>query len=175
MKKLIVFSIVAVLTCMAAVAQESAICGDWVGVYKGVDVVGSDDDRHMIDVDRKRYIRIKSIGGSYTVRMKTRLADGSEPFNYSPECHIIEATDYKIKWKMNLGPEYDWSPTDKHNGVQIGHADYYEYCTVTLSNGVLKYSEYLHIIYYDRQGRVIDSEDCLEKSGQTLYKEDSDW
>ena len=176
MKKLIVFGILSLLSCMAAVAQEPAICGDWVGVYKGIDIAtDSDGDRQVIDVDFKRHIRIKNIGGSYTVRMKMRKADGSEPFKYSPECQIIEANDRTIKWKVDLDPEYDWSPEDKHNGIRIGHADYYKYCTVTLSSGVLKYSEYLHTVYYDKRGQIIGDEDCFHKSGQTLYKEDSDW
>lgn len=174
MKKLIVLSIVTLLSCVVAVAQESAICGDWSGVFTS-GVIDTDGERHVFDAAFKRHIRIKLINGNYIIRMKTRIADDSEPFIYWPECHIIEASDKMIKWRMNLDSDYSWSSDARHKGVRIGHADYYKYCTVKLSNGVLKYSEYLHTIYFDKQGRVIDSENNFEKSSQTLYKEDADW
>ena len=171
MKKLIVYIVLSVLSYMAATAQEPAICGDWVGVYKDDNVV---DDKHIYDVDYKRYIRIKNIGGHYTVRMKTRIVDGSRPVNYSPEGHITEATDQKIKWEYYLESTYDWSPKDMRNGIPIGHADYYAYCSVTLQNGVLKYSGYYQAVYYDKQGREIDT-DNYHKTTTTLYKEEADW
>ena len=167
------------LFCMTtAMAQEPAICGDWIGVYKSdaiSDDVDSEGSKYIIQKDYKRYIRIKLIDGSYTVRMKTRIADESSPFTYSPECHVIEANDRMIRWKMDLGSSYDWTPSDKHKGIPIGHADYYKYCTIILANGTLKYSEYMLTIYYDRQGREFDKQKWFEKDGQSLYKEDSDW
>ena len=51
-------------------AQEPAICGDWIGAYKND--VDSEGSKNIIQKDYKRYIRIKLIDGSYTVRMKTR-------------------------------------------------------------------------------------------------------
>ena len=124
------------LFCMTtAMAQEPAICGDWIGVYKSdaiSDDVDSEGSKYIIQKDYKRYIRIKLIDGSYTVRMKTRIADESSPFTYSPECHVIEANDRMIRWKMDLGSSYDWTPSDKHKGIPIGHADYYKYCTIIL-------------------------------------------
>lgn len=178
MRKYLLTILFSLLCLINAMAQEPAICGDWIGLYKSEDIsddVDSDGSKYLVQKDYRRYIRIKLIGDNYTVRMKTRIADESSPFTYSPECQIIEANDRIIKWKMNLGPSYDWNPSDRHKGIPIGHADYYKYCTVVLSNGTLKYSEYMLTSYYDRQGREIDKQIWFEKDGQTLYKEDSDW
>lgn len=175
MKKRLLSNILSLLCVTTAMAQEPAICGDWIGVYNSFNIVNTNGDRKIVHADYKRYIRIKLIDGNYIVRMKTRIADDSEPFNYWSECQVIEANDRMIKWKMDLGPDYDWSPDAKHKGISIGHADYFKYCTVILSNGTLKYSEYLLTIYYDRQGREIDKDRSYEENGQLLYKDDSDW
>ena len=176
MKKELLVIILSLLCITTAMAQEPAICGDWIGVFNGPQVIDTDGNRHLVETAHKRYIRIKPIDGKYTVRMKTRIADNSEPFNYWSECEIIEANDRMITWKMDLGSDYDWSSEARHKGIRIGHADYYKYCTVMLSNGTLKYSEHMLVIYYDRQGREIDKECEPEiKVGQSLYKEESDW
>ena len=175
MKKTLIAGILSLLCMTSVMAQEPAICGDWTGIFLSFNIVNSNGSRTKVDANYKRYIRIKLIDGNYTVRMKTRIADNSEPFNYWPECQITKANDQMISWKMDLGPDYDWSADAKHKGMPIGHADYFKYCTVILSNSTLKYSEYLLVIYYDRQGREIDKEKTFEKGGQTLYKEDSDW
>ena len=167
MRKGVLISIL-LLCAICTMAQEPAICGDWIGVYEGI--VINDGSRY----DCKRYIRVKLIDGCYTVRMKTKVADESS-FKYFPEGEIIEADDRMIKWKVNLGSEYDWTSSAKHKGIPIGHADYFIYCTIILSKGTLKYSDYMLTIYYDRQGREIDKDISLKKDGQTLYKEDSDW
>lgn len=175
MRKVLLASLLSMLCMTTAMAQEPAICGDWIGVYLGPKVVDTDGDRHLIETHHKRHIRIKLIDGCYTIRMKTRIADNSEPFNYWSECQIIESNERMIKWKMDLGSEYDWTSDAKHKGIPIGHADYYKYCAVILSNGTLKYSEYMLVIYYDKQGREYDKQISYEEDGQTLYKEDSDW
>lgn len=176
MKKTLIAGILSLLCMTSVMAQEPAICGDWTGVYKSFKIVNTNGNRQKVDADYKRYIRIKIIDGNYIVRMKTRIADNSEPFNYWSECQIIESSERIIKWKMDLGSDYDWSPDAMHKGILIGHADYYKYCTVTLSNGTLKYSEHMLVLYYDRQGREIDKENSPERTvGQSLYKEESDW
>ena len=175
MRKVLLVSLLSLISIITTMAQQSAICGDWTGVYLSWKIVNTNGSTRHIETDYKRYIRIKLIDGNYIVRMKTRIADNSEPFNYWAECQIIEANDRMIKWKMDLGPDYDWSQDAKHKGIPIGHADYYKYCTVILSNGTLKYSEYMFTIYYDRQGREIDKEKTIEKDSQSLYKDDSDW
>ena len=176
MRTILLASILSLFCLTTTMAQEPAICGDWIGVYKSWNIVNTNGDRQKVDADYKRYIRIKLIDGSYTVRMKTRIADNSEPFNYCSECQIIESNDRMIKWKVDLGSDYEWTSDAKHKGIPIGHADYYMYCTVILSSGTLKYSDYMFVIYYDRQGREIDKESGPEKTkGQALYKEDSDW
>lgn len=177
MRIVLLSSILSLLSLTTVMAQEPAICGDWIGVYQGdviSDDVNSDGSRYFIQKDFKRYIRVKLIDGCYTVRMKTTIADESS-FKYAPEGEIIEANDRMIKWKVNLGSEYDWTSSAKHKGIPIGHADYFHYCTIILSKGTLKYSDYMLTIYYDRQGREIDKDISLKKDGQTLYKEDSDW
>lgn len=174
MKKLILFAILCICATTSD-AQEPAICGDWIGVYKSWNIVNTNGDRVKVDADYKRYIRIKIIDGNYTVRMKTRIADDSEPFNYWSECQILEANDRMIKWKMDLGSDYDGTSDAKHKGIPIGHADYYKYCTVILSSGTLKYSENMLVIYYDKQGREIDKDGSYEEKGQSLYKDDNDW
>ena len=175
MRKVLLASMLSILSFTTAQAQEPAICGDWIGVYESWKIVNSNGNRHKVDADYKRYIRIKLIDGYYTIRMKTRIADNSEPFNYWSECLIIEANERMIKWKMNLGSDYDWSSEAEHKGILIGHADYNKYCTVVLSNGTLKYSEYMLTTYYDRQGREFDKEITPEMDKHSLYKEDSDW
>ena len=176
MRKVLLVSLFSSMGIITTMAQEPAICGDWNGVYTSWTIDKSYGNRRRVDADYKRYIRIKLIDGNYTVRMKTRIADNSEPFNYWSECQIIESSERIIKWKMDLGSDYDWSPDAMHKGILIGHADYYKYCTVTLSNGTLKYSEHMLVLYYDRQGREIDKENSPERTvGQSLYKEDSDW
>lgn len=130
MKKILLLSIFMLLSMTAVIAQEPAICGDWIGVYKDASIsedVDSEGSKYFIQKDYRRFIRVKLIDGHFTVRMKTRIADESSPFNYWPECQIIEANDRIIKWKMDLGPSYDWSLSDKHKGISIGHADYYMY------------------------------------------------
>lgn len=178
MRIVLLSSILSLLSLTTTMAQEPVICGDWIGVYedrKIADDLDKDGNKFTVRADYKRYIRIKYIDDCYTVRMKTRIADESSPFRYYPECQIIESNDRMIKWRMNLGSEYDWDSSDKRKGISIGHADYYEYCTIILSNGTLKYSEYMLTIYYDRQGREIDKQRWFEKDVQSLYKEESDW
>lgn len=169
---LIVLSLLCLTTVMA---QEPTICGDWVGIFEDWAIVNREGSKSKIYKDYKRYIRIKLIDGHFTLRMKTRVADESSPFNYWPECQILEANDRKIMWKMDLGSDYDWTPSAEHKGIPIGHVDYFKYCTVILSNGILKYSENMLVFYYDRQGREIDKEQTPEGKAQSLYKEDSDW
>lgn len=175
MKKGLLVSILSLLCFTTAMAQEPAICGDWIGVFKSFNIINTNGDRVKVDADYKRYIRIKIIDGNYIVRMKTRIADNSEPFNYWAECQIIESNERMIKWKMDLGSDYDWSPDSKHKGIPIGHADYYKYCTVIHSNGSLKYSENMLTIYFDKQGREFDKERTPEMDKHSLYKDDSDW
>jgi hypothetical protein len=175
MKKVLVISSFLVFCLPFVLAQEPAICGDWVGIFEDWAIVNREGRKSKIYKDYKRYIRIKLIDGNFTVRMKTRVADESSPFNYWTECHILETNDRMIKWKMDLGSDYDWTPSAKHKGIPIGHADYFKYCTVILSNGILKYSENMLVFYYDRQGLEIDKEQTSESKVLSLYKDNSDW
>lgn len=175
MKRILLVNILSLLCMTMIKAQEPAICGDWIGVYKSWNIVNTNGDRRKVDADYKRYIRIKNIDGNYIVRMKTRIADNSDSFNYWSECQIVEANERMIKWKMDLGSDYDWSPDAEQKGILIGHADYYKICTVILSNGTLKYSENMLTIYYDKQGREFDKHRTPEMDKHSLYKDDTDW
>ena len=170
------------LFCLTtAMAQEPAICGDWIGVYKGLkmsDEVDEDGDHYPVSADYKAYIRIKLIDNNYTVRVKTRIADESKPFNYEPECLIEHADEHGITWIYDHGNDYDWSPTAKEQGIRIGHSHSITRCWVTLTNGVLKYTDLYITTYYDTQGREITTKKWdypgMRKS-YALYKEDKDW
>ena len=173
--------ILSLLCITTAMAQEPAICGDWIGVYKGFkmsDDVDEDGDHYPVQTDYKAYLRIKIIDNHYTVRMKTRIADDSKPFNYEPECRIENANENGITWVFDYGDDYDWSPSDTEQGIRIGHSHSITRCWVVLTNGVLKYTD-LHITtYYDKQGRIITTKQwdipSMRKS-YNLYKDDKDW
>jgi len=175
MRKILLLTLLPLLFLTTTMAQEKAICGDWIGVFKSWNIVSTNGNRQKVDADYKRYVRIKFIDSNYTVRMKTRIADNTEPFNYWSESQIIEADDRQIKWKMNLGSDYNWSSDAKHKGIPIGHAEYSMFCTVILLNGTLKYSEYMITTYYDRQGQEIDRERTPPNEDSLLYKNEDDW
>lgn len=139
-----------------AKAQESAICGDWIGVYEGIGLsneVNEDGEKNLITKDIKAYLRIRIIDGHYNVRMKTRYADESKPFNYMPECCIEYADDHHITWVFDYGDDYDWSGKAKEQGNVIGHSHEILSCQIMLTNETLKYSDEHIITYYDKQGR----------------------
>lgn len=166
-----------VLTYSYTYAQQPAICGDWTGIYESSiisDDVDEEGDKYFVTKDFKRIIRIKQTEGQYTVRMKIQRADGTGSVSYIPNAQIINASDTHIFWKHDRGNEYDWSPSAKHNGRTIGHAAYTYYCSVTLHNGALNYSEYWITTYYDKQGYRIDDQKWGEHS-YNLYKDEEDW
>lgn len=172
---LIVLSLLCITTVMAQ--DYTRICGDWIGVYKDYkDDVDEDGEHYLAPTDYKAYLRIKYIDNHYTVRMKTRIADESSPFNYRPECRIESANENSITWIFDHGDDYEWRPSDKEQGISIGHSHSISRCWVTLTNGVLKYTDMCIITFYDKQGRIITTRqlDGLGKSF-TLYKEDNDW
>ena len=187
---LIVFSCLSFIVVMAAKPiefdlfqteifnQESALCGDWIGIYEGVklsDELDEDGDRIPVSANYKAYIRIKILDGLYIVRMKTRIADESMPFHYEPDGKIEYADENSITWVIDLGDDYDWSSTAKEQGIKIGHSHDIMRCRVTLANGVLRYSEEPRTTYYDTQGRIINSKTWSWGRKFSLYKEESDW
>ena len=142
-------------------AQQPAICGDWTGIYESSvisDDVDEDGEKYFVTKDFKRIIRIKQTEGQYSVRMKIQRADGSGSASYVPNAQIISASDTQISWLHDRGPG------DNTN------AHYYLYCSVVLTNGVLKYSEYW-IAEYPGGGR----KKWGELSNQNLYKDEEDW
>ena len=145
-----------VLTYSYTLAQQPAICGDWVGVFENTEI--SDDAEYPIKRNYKRTIRIKKIEDHYTVRMKIQRADGSGNVSYISGEQITSADEYHISWM------YDRGLGDS------GEYHYYLYCSVTLINGVLKYSEYW-ITEYPGGGR----RKWGESSNQSLYKDEGDW
>lgn len=158
--------------------QQPVICGDWIGVYEGSklsDELDEDGDKYIIPADYKMYIRIKIIDGHYIVRVKTRIADESGPFNYVPEGRVEYADENSIVWVEDYGDDYDWSSTAKEQGIRIGHSHDIKACRVTLANGVLRYSEEPRTTYYDTQGRKITTKAWTWGRKISLYKEEPDW
>lgn len=177
--KRVLFILVAICCiCTLTHAQQSAICGDWTGIYESSvisDDVDDEGSKYFVTKDFKRTIRIKLIDGNYTVRMKIQRADGSGSVSYIPNAEIISADDHHISWKHDRGDDTDWDSSDRHNGRIIGRSSTFYYCSVTLTNGVLKFSDYWITTYYDRQGYKIDDSRWGESSNQTLYKDEDDW
>ena len=180
MRTILFTSILSLLFLTTAMAQEPAICGDWIGVYKGYkmsDKVNEDGEHYPpVQTDYKAYLRIKIIDNHYSVRMKTRIADESKPFEYEPDCQIVDANEKSITWIFDNGDDYDWSSTAKEQGIKIGHTHDITRCSVTLTNGILHYSELFITTYYDMQGREITTKQWnRENKTFSLYKEDKDW
>lgn len=178
MRTILFTSILSLFSLTTAIAQESAICGDWIGVYEGrtiSDELDEDGDKRIVRADYKAYIRIKLLDGHYIVRMKTRIADESKSFYYEPDGKIEYADESSITWVIDLGDDYDWSSTDKVEGIRIGHSHDIKRCRVVLANGVLGYSEEPRTTYYDTQGRIITTKTWSWGKKFSLYKEESDW
>lgn len=86
------------LLCMTTIlAQESTICGDWIGIAHEAALKEHPETGNMMRVDEKLYIRIKQIDGNYQVRMKAQITDGSRPFSYLPECKVTSVIGNTIK------------------------------------------------------------------------------
>lgn len=163
--------------CMnVVIAQQSAICGDWIGIAHETALKEHPVTGNMMRVDEKFYIRIKQIDGKYQVRMKSQIADGSRPFSSLPECKVISVTDEMIKWSQDWGSNED-DDLGTEQGVIVGKDSQIAYFTAVLTDGVLKLSEEYKITYYDRYGRVITTKTVPTgySKGVTLYKEESDW
>lgn len=177
--KRVLFILVAICCiCTLTHAQQSAICGDWTGIYESSvisDDVDDEGSKYFVTKDFKRTIRIKLIDGNYVIRMKIQRADGSGKVSYIPNAEIMSANDHQISWKYDRGRDSDWSGSSRHNGRIIGSSSTFYYCSVTLTNGVLKFSDYWITTYYDRQGYKIDDSRWGESSNQTLYKDEDDW
>ena len=90
--------------------------------------------------------------------MKIQRADGTGSVSYIPNAQIISASDTYISWMYDRGLGDD------------SNAHYYMYSSVSLTNGVLKYSEYW-ITEYPGGGR----QKWGEHSNQSLYKDEEDW
>lgn len=171
------FFILLFLRCVTtAIAQDSALCGDWIGIAHETALKEHPVTGNMIRVDEKLYIRIKQIDGKYQVRMKSQIADGSRPFSYLPECKVISVSEDMIRWSQDWGGNED-DDLRTELGVIVGKDSQTAYFTAVLTDGALKLSEVYKITYYDKHGRVITTKTVLThySKGVTLYKEESDW
>ncbi len=176
MRKVLLVSLLSLMSFITTMAQQSAICGDWIGIAHEAAFKEHPETGNMMRVDEKLYIRIKQIDGKFQVRMKTRIADESRPFNYLPECKVIFVNDNVVKWSQDWGGNNEGN-LGKEQGIVVGRDSQIAYYTAVLTDGVLRLSEKYIITYYDRQGRVITSKDFPSSysKGVTLYKEESDW
>ena len=109
MKKIILINLVLLLCFTTAIAQQHAICGDWIGIAHETALKEHPVTGNMMRVDEKLYIRIKQIDGKYQVRMKSQIADGSRPFYYLPKC-VYEgegkSQSFRIKGFFIVHPVY---------------------------------------------------------------------
>ena len=175
MKKIII-CILSLFSITSTMAQEPAICGDWIGIAREAALKEHPETGNLMRVDEKLYIRIKQINGKFQVRMKSQIADGSRPFDYLPECKVISMSGNIIKWSQDWGGN-DESDLGMEQGVIVGRDSQIAYFTAVLTDGVLKLSERYIITYYDRKGNVITSKEypVTYSKGVMLYKEESDW
>ena len=176
MRKELLVSLLSLMSFITTMAQQSAICGDWIGIAHEAALKEHPETGNMMRVDEKLYIRIKQIEGRYQVRMKTRIADESRPFNYLPECKVTSVSENAIKWSQDWGGN-DEDDLGTEQGVAVGRDSQIAYFTAVLTDGVLKLSERYIITYYDRRGNVITSKEypVSYSKGVLLYKEESDW
>ncbi len=176
MKKMGLLCLFLLFNVTRVMAQEPAICGDWIGIAHEATLKEHPETGNMMRVDEKLYIRIKQVGGKYQVRMKAQIADGSRHFSYLPECIVTSVTGNTIQWSQNWEGN-EGGDLGTVQGVIIGRDIQIAYYTAVLTDGVLKLSEEYIITYYDRQGNKITSKSfpASYSNGVTLYKEDSDW
>lgn len=176
MKKILLVGFLSLLCMTIAMAQEPAICGDWIGVAHEAALKHYPETGNAMKVDEKLYVRIKQINGKYQVRMKSQIADGSRPVGYLPECKVTAGSDNTIKWSQDWGSN-DVDDLGGEKGVVVGRDSQIAYYTAVLTGGVLHLSAKYIITYYDSQGRVITSKEYPfnYSKGVTLYKEESDW
>lgn len=176
MKKIILINLVLLLCFTTAIAQQHAICGDWIGIAHETALKEHPVTGNMMRVDEKLYIRIKQIDGKYQVRMKSQIADGSRPFYYLPKCKVTSVSDNMIKWFQDWGSNED-DDLGTEQGVIVGKDSQTAYFTAVLTDGALKLTEEYKITYFDRHGRVITTKNFPThySKGVILYKEESDW
>lgn len=157
-------------------AQEPAICGDWIGIAHDAVLKEHSETGNLMRVDEKLYIRIKQIDGKFQVRMKSQIADGSRPFDYPPECKVTSVNGNTIKWSQDWGGNDD-DDLGTEQGVVVGRDSQIAYFTAVLTDGELKLSERYIVTYYDRNGSKITSKEYpgSYSKGVLLYKEESDW
>lgn len=176
MRKALLVFLMSLISLIKTMAQQPAICGDWIGIAHEAALKEHPETGNMMKVDEKLYIRIKQIEGKYQVRMKAQIADGSRPVNYLPECKVTSVSNNIIKWSQDWGSN-DEDDLGTEQGVVVGRDSQIAYFTAILTDGVLHLSEKYIITYYDRQGRVITSKEfpVSYSKGVLLYKEESDW
>jgi len=176
MKKVLLTTLFSLLCLTTAIAQESAICGDWIGIAREASMKEHPETGSIMRVDEKLYIRIKQNNGKYQVRMKAQIADGSRPFDYQPECQVTSVSENTIKWSQDWGSN-DEDDLGREQGVVVARDSQIAYFAAVLTDGVLHLSAKYIITYYDRQGRIITSKEFpfSYSKGVTLYKEESDW
>lgn len=176
MNKRLLVGVILSFCTNVVIAQQPAICGDWIGIAHETALKEYPVTGNMMRVDEKLYIRIKQIDGKYQVRMKSQIADGSRPFSYLPECKVTSVSENMIKWSQDWGSNED-DDLGTEQGVIVGKDSQIAYFTAVLTDGALKLSEEYKITYYDRHGRVIITKNFQThySKGVTPYKEESDW
>lgn len=175
MRKVLLVSILSLLCMTTAMAQEPAICGDWIGVFESTKPHPTED--RLIPADWKLYLRIKKIGEDYIVMMKRRLADETIPFVYEKKCKVQFGDEHIIRWITIDEDDWDISSTYKEQGINVGHVHDTVYNSAEYNNGCLSFSSYLERTHYDRQGHVINKKKINTGFPRKceLYKDNADW
>ena len=168
MKKLILFSIVALLSCMAVVAQEQ---DPWVGTWSGVFRLFNDGD----NTTQRMYIKIKRYGDKYVVQVKqvyTYEDQGSKTY-YWHECTDVKVNGNLITWKSFSHQLEDGD--SKHNGRVIDVAKYYYVCSARLDDEILYFTQTPEIYCYARNGELIGMFPQQAFPTKELFKNDDNW
>ena len=149
-------------------AQECVLCGDWVGETTFKDIMDGSK------ITLKRTVRIKQEEGTYSIKMKALRNGEVEYYNTG---RIKQVDETSISWCYLDDTEYDWDSSSKYKGWYIGHADYYVHCNVKVELGVLRYTQYWVVLYYNREGQYIGEETFGEDNVYNciLNKEEENW
>ena len=148
-------------------AQECVLCGDWVGETTFKDIMDGSK------ITLKRTVRIKQEEGTYSIKMKALRNGEVEYYNTG---RIKQVDETSISWCYLYHTKYGDS-SSKYKGWYIGHKDYYVHCNVKLELGVLRYTQYMVILYYNREGQYIGEEMSGKDNVYTciLNKEEENW
>lgn len=155
-----------------ALSQDCEICGTWINTAR----VFTNGDNTI----RKRYIRIRQHGESYSVQVKDVYTydAGNTKTYYWHECTSVSINGNLISWRSFSHDIDEWDYGEKYcNGKMVGYAKYYYVCSASAHNGVLTFRHTPVGVYYDSNRNYIgeDTQPIQNVWEERMYKEDEDW